>query len=111
MLEPTKRALLVLCLALAGCDPNVDEARFAKRPVESLLLAGPREDYFRDMDQDKNGRVALTDDEIQGRNTWLLWSGGDDRLWNLIAERSEGSLDLLKTVSRHPALDKLAPGR
>jgi len=34
---------------------------------------------------------------------WLVWTGGDDLLWNRLAVSSVGSFDLLKTISSHPA--------
>ena len=57
-------------------------ARFSTRRVQagrdaaSFPAAG--EDYFHDMD----GGVALTPDEIKGRNIWLVWTGGNDRFWD-----------------------------
>lgn len=39
-----------------------------------------------------------------GRNTWLVWTGGNDRLWDKLATVSVGNLDLLKTLSSHPGL-------
>jgi hypothetical protein len=47
------------------------------------VAAAPVEDYFHDMD----GGVDLKTDGYQinpmlGRNTWLVWSGGNDRLWD-----------------------------
>ena len=65
-------SLALLCLtALPGCHPNsptdqgvLDEARGAHRDVASFPAAG--EDYFHDMD----GGIALTADQIKGRNTW-----------------------------------------
>ena len=35
---------------------------------------------------------------------WLVWTGGDDRLWDTMATSSVGNLDFLKTVSSHPGL-------
>ena len=29
-----------------------------------------------------DGGVALTPDEIKGRNMWLVWTGGNDRFWD-----------------------------
>jgi hypothetical protein len=58
------------------------------------------EDYFHDMD----GGLVLTPDEIKGRNTWIVWSGGNDRLWDSLANATFGSLDFLKTLSSHPSL-------
>ena len=52
-------------------------------------------DYFRDMD----GGIALSPDEIKGRITWLVWTAGNDRLWDDLSVTSFGILDFLKTIS------------
>ncbi|UGA39615.1 hypothetical protein JOS77_09270 [Chromobacterium haemolyticum] len=98
-------AALLLLLSLAGCRDDQpkpgtvqDEAKLAQRTVESFPAAD--EDYFKDMD----GAVALNPAEIKGRNTWLVWTGGNDRLWDKLSTVSVGNLDLLKTLSSHPSL-------
>lgn len=95
-------ALLVALLVLCGCrtSPGViqDEALKAGRTAETFPAAD--EDYFHDMDRGQK----LTAAEIKGRNTWNVWTGGNDRLWDYLANNSFGSLDLLKTVSSHPTL-------
>ena len=53
-----------------------DEAQQAGRDAASFPAAD--EDYFQAMD---NG-VALTPDEVKGRNMWLVWTGGNDRFWD-----------------------------
>lgn len=97
--------LLSLCLiSLISCAKKeqpgqvLDEARRANRSAESFPAAS--EDYFRDMD----GGIALTSGEVKGRNTWIVWTGGNDRLWDTISTRSFGALDFLKTLSSHPKL-------
>ena len=75
-----------------------DEAKKAGRGAESFPAA--TENYFKDMD----GGVALSDAEVRGRNTWIVWTGGNDRFWNSISVSSAGALDFLKTVSNNPAL-------
>ncbi len=75
-----------------------DEAMLAGRSVESL--AGADEDYFADMDRG----VELTRNEVIGRNNWIVWTGGNDRFWDHLANTSFGSIDLLKTLSSHPSL-------
>nr|QEO74812.1 hypothetical protein [uncultured bacterium] len=81
---------------LPGTVP--DEAKLAGRAPNSFPAAD--EDYFRDMD----GGVPLTPEEVKGRNTWVVWTGGNDRFWDKIGVTSFGALDLLKTVSSHPSL-------
>jgi len=48
--------------------------------------------------------VALTPEEVKGRNTWVVWTGGNDRFWDTISKSSFGALDFLKTLSSHPKL-------
>ncbi len=67
---------LLLVLMLAGCNKPEpghveDEARRAGRTAASFPAAD--EDYYHDMD----GGIALTADEIKGRNMWLVWTGGE----------------------------------
>jgi len=76
----------------------LDEALQAERKVESFPAAD--EDYFHEMD----GGVALTPDEVKGRNNWIVWTGGNDRFWDTISGDSVGTLDLLKTISSKPEL-------
>jgi cytochrome c2 len=89
-------------IACGGGKPKagtvLDEALLAKRTVDSFPAAD--EDYFHDMD----GGVQLTKEQVQGRNMWIVWTGGNDRLWDVLSRESFGSLDFLKTVSSHPTL-------
>jgi len=106
----------VSCLiALSGCTPKesadtggektppppapqgvVDEARLAGRDAASFTAAD--EDYYHDMD----GGVTLTSAQVVGRNNWIVWTAGNDHLWDVLSEKSVGSFDLLKTVSSFP---------
>ncbi len=98
--------MLVLCaVAVAGCGKEapkpgevMDEAKQAGRTAQSFPAAD--EDYFRQMD----GAPVLTAEEIKGRNTWIVWSGGNDRFWDVLSNSSVGTLDFLKTLSSHPKL-------
>jgi hypothetical protein len=49
-----------------------------------------------------DGGVPLSHDAIQGRNTWIVWTGGNDRFWDLLSHVSVGALDFLKTLSSYP---------
>src|SRR6516225_10380274 len=84
----------------SGPQPGhvLDEAMTAGRDAASFPAAD--EDYFHDMD----GGVALTTDEVKGRNMWLVWTGGNDRFWDVIPSSTFGALDLLKTISSKPGL-------
>lgn len=63
-------------------------------------------DYFHDMDYNTvyGKRPAFTQAEVEGRNMWMVWTGGNDRLWDRLTVDSIGSFDLLKTISSHPRL-------
>ena len=76
----------------------VDEAHLVHRAVASFPAAD--EDYFADMD----GGGKLSPEEVKGRNTWIVWSGGNDRFWDELSTLSFGTLDFLKTLSSHPSL-------
>lgn len=89
-------ALAIAGQALAAGVP--DEAARARRAAASFPAAD--EDYFKAMD----GGLALSPNEVKGRNTWLVWSGGNDRFWDLLTRATWGAFDLLKTLSSHPSL-------
>ena len=96
-----------------------DEAILAGRGPSSFPAAD--EDYFRDMDRTKDGVLDLVklapepfkekDPSIlvKGRNSWLVWTAGNDRLWDTLIYKSAGALDFLKTLSSHPELLKIDP--
>jgi hypothetical protein len=106
-----RRSLPACCLILLfGCSQNrageetpvakgkvvVDEARLAGRDAASFPAAD--EDYYHDMD----GGVTLTPAQVVGRNNWIVWTAGNDRLWDVLADESVGAFDLLKTISSYP---------
>lgn len=97
-------SIVTLALMLGACSrgPKAgevkDEALTAGRSAESFPHAD--EDYFHDMD----GGLALDKAEIQGRNMWIVWSGGNDRFWTLMTDYTFGAFDLLKIISSHPSL-------
>jgi hypothetical protein len=111
-----KRILIVLLLVVivaAGAwlftwwrSPMIghvkDEAQLAGLTADYFQAAD--EDYLRDMDRGPNGRIALSPDEIKGRNTWIVWTAGNDRLWDKMTTASAGALDFLKTLSSYPGL-------
>lgn len=96
-------ALIIFFTSCTGANQPtsgtvLDEARQANRPASSFPAAD--EDYFHDMD----GSIALSQDEIKGRNMWIVWTGGDDRLWDKLNASSFGALDFLKSISSHDGL-------
>src|ERR1044072_1498518 len=95
-------AALFLSLVLAAFDTGprpgqvMDEARAVGRDAASFPAAP--EDYFHDMD----GGIALTPEEVKGRNMWNVWSGGNDRFWDTMTASTFGAFDLLKIVAYNP---------
>ena len=98
----------------------LDEAQCAGRSAESFPAAD--EDYFQDMDygvsKDPAAVAAALDPYIpgitpedavkaivKGRNNWIVWTGGNDRMWDELSRASVGTLDFLKTISNHPSLN------
>ena len=102
-------AAILLCVMAGACgrrrgpQPGTvqDEALRTGRTAEDFVR--PTDDYFHDMDDNVvNGkRPVFTQQEIEGRNMWMVWTGGNDRLWDRLTVDSIGSFDLLKTVSSH----------
>jgi hypothetical protein len=82
----------------SGRDLVRDEAMNAGKPAADFPEAD--EDYYASMD----GGVTLTSDQVKGRDTWMVWSAGDDAFWDYLANHSFGALDLLKTVTSEPSL-------
>lgn len=93
-----------------------DEAALAGRTPESL--PGADEDYFADMDygvtkDPETVRAALdpyvpgikaadaVKAAVVGRNNWIAWTFGGDRLWDALSVSTVGNLDLLKTISNY----------
>lgn len=100
-----------------------DEAACVGRTAKSFPPAD--EDYFADMDYGVSkhpDKVAATLEPfvpgisktpeaaakaiVRGRNNWIVWTGGDDKLWDHLNINSLGSFDLLKVISNHPELAK-----
>jgi hypothetical protein len=88
-----------------------DEALTVGRDASSFPAAD--EDYFHDMDGgiDLTALAPAADKAalIKGRNTWLVWTAGNDHLWDTLINRSAGALDFLKVLSDHPALLQIDP--
>jgi hypothetical protein len=102
-----RRVLLACILALASAAGSssgaggaaghvLDEAKQAGRSGASFIHAD--EDFFHDMDRG----VALTPEEVKGRNMWIVWTGGNDKFWDGMTSTTFGAFDLLKTISSYP---------
>src|SRR5471032_1791927 len=107
-ISPCLSAIVAVgCVACGATDPKPgtvqDEALRAGLTPEHFAAA--TDDYFHDMDFNIVGHDALrpfTQQEVEGRNMWLVWTGGDDRLWDRLTVDSLGTFDLLKVISSHP---------
>ena len=80
-----------------------DEAQLAGLTADYFNAADEKE-YLRDMDRGPKGPIDLSPDEIKGRNTWVMWTAGNDRLWDKLTLASAGVLDFIKTLSSYPGL-------
>jgi hypothetical protein len=100
-----------------------DEALCVGRTADSL--PGADEDYFRDMDNGATKDPAALARDLApylpgitpaqafkaaaiGRNNWIVWTAGNDRLWDALNRASFGELDFLKTLSSHPSQMKFS---
>src|SRR5260370_21927911 len=61
-------------------------------------------DVFKEMD----GGIQLTDAEIRGRNTWILWTAGNQVFWDRIAREGYGLVDLIKTLDSRKRTHRFA---
>ena len=119
-------AIVAVVLAIVGKKKEkpkpgtvFDEAKIAGRTPESLPSS--EDDYLGAMDYgitrnpDKVQAAlapyvpgitaeAATKAAVRGRNNWIIWTAGNDALWDELSRASFGNLDLLKTVSSHQAL-------
>jgi hypothetical protein len=101
---------VALAMSVAACGgPHpprpgtvLDEAMRAGVAPKDLVR--PTDDYFHDMDFNvvDGRRPTFTPEQVEGRNMWIVWTGGNDRLWDRLTLDSLGTFDLLKTISSHP---------
>jgi hypothetical protein len=89
-------SLVALAIALfffrAWTPPIIDDAKASGKTVADFPEAASH--AFDTMD----GGIALTEEETKGRNTWLLWTAGDQTFWDRMAQQAYGLGDLLKTI-------------
>ena len=94
------QALFLFCiLGVSACVPN---SLMIATSSGSKVSASAQESSY------KTGYAGLTPLQQQGRDTWYLWTGGDQdaqgnvvgdqELWRLLAVRSHGTVDLLQAV-------------
>ena len=67
---------------LDSMKPRYNSATALAVGRDAASFPAANEDYFHAMD----GGIALTPDEVKGRNMWIVWTGGDDRFWNVMTD-------------------------
>ncbi len=92
-------AVLILVLVVAGIWmwkslSNQAEATDFADGRSTADFPQTAADVFKPMD----GGIALTEDEVKGRNTWILWTAGNEQFWDRMATEGYGIVDLLKTI-------------
>lgn len=83
-------AMTVICGCGRDRDSLVDDGG-GRTPADFPELSV---DVFKNLD----GGIALSEEEIKGRNTWNLWCGGNEQFWERMSRESFGLMDLLKTI-------------
>jgi hypothetical protein len=76
----------------------IEESVKAKQQLQEVRRLQTQLQVSVDVFQPMDGGIQLAREEILGRNTWNLWSGGNEHFWNQIAQASFGSMDLLKML-------------
>jgi len=90
--------LIVGYLASPHAGAVKDEAKLAGREASSFPASNAS--YFDAMD----GGHPASDEQRRGRNTWIVWTGGNDRFWDRLSTTTFGNFDLLKVLSSYPGL-------
>ena len=94
---------LVLLFRLPGQRTIIpDDASAAGKTVADFPQSASR--AFDAMD----GGLFLTDEETKGRNTWLLWTAGDESFWDGMARNAFGIVDLLKVLDSRGRASRFA---
>src|SRR5437899_12568002 len=110
---PAALLCTVILGACRGPQPGsvVDEAM--TEGLTAKDLPGSDDDYLRAMDRGLDSEAVhkalpfLSKEEAwkaynRGRNNWVVWTAGNDTLWDFLANNTFGAFDLLKIVSSHP---------
>jgi hypothetical protein len=87
--------LVCLASSLAAQQAPPDQAKRAGKRAEDFPAAS--KDFFHDMDMvgkpdddqpAKPTYLELTDpDQVRGRNTWVMWCGGNEWFWDWLGLR------------------------
>ena len=91
-------ALIVMA---AGCGALYYTRATAVIP-DAAKAAGRAAQDFTETDSsafaEMDGGIPLSAEETRGRNTWLLWTAGDETFWDTMARQGMGTGDLLKAI-------------
>lgn len=87
-------AALLLASGIAVLWPEGDAVDRNPAELTAAEMAEVAVDLFPAMD----GGVELAPDEVKGRNTWMIWTAGNEDFWNWLAQYGFGTNDLLKTL-------------
>ena len=90
---------VVLCLIVAiGCRPKVTSENSPPPGKAGLVTVADFPETATNLFHDMDGGIALSPDEVKGRNTWMLWTADNDKFWDWISRFGFGSTDLLKMI-------------
>ena len=89
---------------LISCNSKdaVDEAMASGKDVSDFPET--RVDLFKEMDRG----ISLTSDEVAGRNTWMLWTGGNEAFWDHMAQNGYGLIDFLRVIDSRQRPERFA---
>jgi hypothetical protein len=99
-------ALMLICAALIAISLHLRRSHHNDIVPDDAKLAGKTPKDFPQTDthvfDPMDNGIVLNAEETRGRNTWLLWTAGNQVFWDRMTERGFGIVDLLKTLdSRH----------
>src|SRR5438876_1090237 len=86
--------IALIAVSLSGCHEKVIEDEAKKCGLSRTDFPQITADIFKPMD----GGIELSPEEVRGRNTWNLWSAGNQRFWDRVAHDTGGLVDLLKML-------------
>src|SRR5262245_6286285 len=112
-------SILLCAITLANCRDQPRPGSVVDEAMKAGLTAkdwpGSDDDYLRAMDRGLDEDAVhkalpfLSKEEAwksynRGRNNWVVWTAGNDTLWDYLANNAFGAFDLLKIVSSYPGI-------
>ncbi len=103
-------SVVVMLLAVWGVHRHrenaivPDAAKLAGRSVSDFPETASH--VFDEMD----GAITLSDAERKGRNTWILWTAGDETFWDTMARDGAGIGDLLRAIDSRQRATRFRDG-